>query len=220
MRQFLQNSANIVVIGVALVLLVVNVGPFPDWWEARKAKARAANAWENIMNLEQRPQGIADVDVIIVSDYACAHCRDMYDDVFVALQERPDVRVGHLHFPIAGPVSPSGIAARAAICAMSQDRFNDAHSLLLLNDEWNPRRGSEMDWGAFARVAGIEHEDAFLACIDSADATLELQRHLTAVESLGVSGTPVVLFPGMMHIGRMNILEFMDRVPKGSAAGE
>ena len=71
----------------------------------------------------------ATVTIVKFFDYQCPYCRRMAQQLAKLNKEDPDVRIVYKEFPVFGPVST--LAARAAVGAMRQGKYEEFHLALM-----------------------------------------------------------------------------------------
>lgn len=128
------------------------------------------------------------VTVVEFFDYRCGFCKRSLAAVRMALA-RPGVRVAMREYPILGEGSVR--AARAALAAARQERYEEAHLALMEHE-------GDFDDAAVARIAAeldldLQRLRADMASPDI-DALIEANRALA--RRLGVTGTPAFLVLG------------------------
>ena len=132
------------------------------------------------------------VTVVEFSDYRCGFCKRSLDAVRMAL-ERPGVRVEVREYPILG--GDSVRAARAALAAAMQGRYEQAHLALMAHEgDFDEATIETMaaDWQLDLKRLKADMESA------EVDALLEANRALA--QRLGVTGTPAFLVAGPERI--------------------
>lgn len=128
------------------------------------------------------------ITVVEFFDYRCGFCKRSLDAVRTALA-RPGVRVAMREYPILGEGSVR--AARAALAAARQERYEEAHLALMEHE-------GDFDDATVARIAAeldldLQQLRADMASPDI-DALIEANRALA--RRLGVTGTPAFLVLG------------------------
>jgi protein-disulfide isomerase len=192
-------SAALIVVTIAVVMTVQNARStlrshgvlptavsqlVPDWGSYAQGGIR-------------RGASGAAVTVIMFSDYECDYCASAERE----LKELHERHSGHLatilrHYP--RPTHPeAGVAAKAAICANAQHRFDEMHELLFA------RRTvlSQQKWGEIGVTAGITDSTRFRACLESASADSLLGVDIAAGRRLRVGVTPTILINEKMYDG-------------------
>lgn len=138
--------------------------------------------------------GAEDPAVIIteIMDYRCPYCRAMHDTMVVFVALHPEVRVIYRVYPIFE--GPSIYEAKMAMAAGKQGRFAEMHDILIRRE--NPVTPEEKD-GIVARL-GLDKE-RFDRDMFSWAATQDLIAASSAVEGLGIKGTPAFVINGNVH---------------------
>lgn len=139
-------------------------------------------------------------DVLIVEffDYRCPYCRTVAPRVMDTVRSDGGIRLVMKEFPILGP--DSVYAARAALAAEKQDKYEDFHFALMQVD-------GELDEKAVLSVAQDMNLDLDRLQKDmlSKDIDAALQRNFALAEALGIGGTPAFvigeeLVPGAIDL--------------------
>lgn len=101
----------------------------------QQTKKMAANYSKALFNQNDDPiagNPNGKITVVEFFDYQCPHCVDMAPVMDAIIKANPDVRVIYKEFPIRGPIS--NFAARAALAALKQGKYNEfSHALLTSN---------------------------------------------------------------------------------------
>lgn len=164
--------------------------------QRREGEARRRQAAEavraNLAELTQdpaspvggNPQGT--VTVVEFFDYQCGYCKRQHAAMKQLLQADPDVRLVYKELPILGATSL--FAARAALAAQKQGKYEALHSALMATDE----RLSEP--GVLQLAAQIGLDVARLEK-DMADPSVAaaLERNAQLQRALNIRGTPALV---------------------------
>lgn len=133
------------------------------------------------------------------TDYNCPYCAASFRDVSQLVASDPDLKVIMREWPI---FEGSEMAARMALAAAKQGRYQEFHSALF-------ERGDTSQAGieAVAEAIGLDMERARTDAM-SDEVSVELVRNLTFAQSLGFSGTPAfvtgdTLMPGAVGVERL-----------------
>ena len=142
--------------------------------------------------------GPRDAPVIIVefSDFQCPVCRRLHS-ILVDLQStHKAVAVIYRHYPLEGhPYARD--AARASVCAASQNRFQAFHDTLFAQ----PLSLGKTPWTVLASEAGVSDTAEFSRCMRSTMPDAIVDRDIKAGNDLGVIGTPTLLVNSWMYEG-------------------
>lgn len=133
------------------------------------------------------------------TDYNCPYCAGSFQDVTRLVAEDPELKVIMREWPI---FEGSEMAARMALAAAKQGRYQQFHSALFQRGDTSPK-GVE----AAAVAIGLDMEQARADAM-SDEVSVELVRNLTFAQSLGFSGTPAfvtgdILMPGAVGADRL-----------------
>lgn len=128
------------------------------------------------------------VTVVEFFDYRCGFCKRSLDAVRTALA-RPGVRVAMREYPILGEGSVR--AARAALAAARQERYEEAHLALMEHE-------GDFDDATVARIAAELNLDLqqLRADMESPDVDALIEANRVLARRLGVTGTPAFLVLG------------------------
>jgi protein-disulfide isomerase len=133
------------------------------------------------------PKG--DITVIEFFDYQCPYCKELHPELKKAVEEDGKVRVIYKNWPIFSGVSI--YAARIALAAKYQNKYNEAHEALI---------------GATERLDEARVQDLMAkAGVDMKQAALDLEKNAKAIddtlsrtneqaEAFGFQGTPAFIF--------------------------
>ena len=133
------------------------------------------------------------------TDYNCPYCAASFRDVSQLVADDPDLKVIMREWPI---FEGSEMAARMALAAAKQGRYQEFHSTLF-------ERGDTSEAGieAVAEAIGLDMERARTDAM-SDEVSVELVRNLTFAQNLGFSGTPAfvtgdTMMPGAVGVERL-----------------
>jgi len=133
------------------------------------------------------PKG--DITVIEFFDYQCPYCKQMHPELKKAVEEDGKVRVIYKNWPIFQGVSI--YAARLALAAKYQNKYNEAHEALIGSKE----RLDESRVQDLMAKAGIDMKQAALDLEKNAKAIDDaLSRTNEQAEAFGFKGTPSFIF--------------------------
>lgn len=142
-------------------------------------------------------------DVVIVEffDYNCPYCRQVAEPLRRAVEADGNLKVVMKEWPILGP--ESYFAARAALAAQQQDRYEDLHFALM------ERAGKLTQEQVLAVAESLGLDMARLqADMRSPEIDAALQRTYDLAEALGINGTPAFvvadeILPGAVTMSRL-----------------
>ena len=154
-----------------------------------------------------------DVTVVEFLDYNCPYCKRAMDEVDALIAADPNVRVIVREWPILG--EGSVIAARAALAAREQGRYEDMHKALM-----NLPRSDEASVMAAAERLGLDMAKLAEDMNDPA-VNAHFDRSHELAQAMGFSGTPSFvigeeLLPGVVAVDGMKA--FVDAERARSAA--
>jgi protein-disulfide isomerase len=172
--------------------------------------ARSARAEDdNVLTEEQvlrdpdipvigNPKG--DITIVEWFDYNCPYCRKLAPELRQVVQDDGKVRLVLKDWPILGPVSK--VAARMALAAKYQDKFEAAHEAMIsVNSRITEPRIAELLSGAGLDMDRLKKDlDANAKAIDAV-----LARNNEQAQAFGFNGTPSFIVgkyrvPGVLSI--------------------
>lgn len=127
-----------------------------------------------------------DVTIVEFMDYQCGHCKAMNSVVDSLIKSDPNLRVVYKEFPIFGPTSE--LAAKAALAAQKQGKFQALHDALMSDD--NPLSQAEVM--KLAQSAGID-TTKLTAAMNDAGVEKELKNNLFLAQEMHLEGTPAII---------------------------
>lgn len=139
----------------------------------------------------------APVRIVVFSDYECGACGQ-----FEAVRSRLQARYGDTlavvvrHLPLPSSVAALP-AARAAVCAGAQGRFEELHAYqFAVQDSLG-----QVPWTVLAVRAGITDTLGFQRCLEDPATDTVLRRDHAAAERLGTTVTPTLLIGALLYRG-------------------
>ncbi|MFO8125581.1 DsbA family protein [Yoonia sp.] len=176
--------------------------------EGQRNEAQAAAQAEVLLRqrdfLENDPNapfvGNAEGSTVVVEffDYNCPYCKRAAGDVKALLEADEDVRVVYREWPILG--EGSVFAARAALAARAQDKYEEMHwGLMEMRG-----RAEEASVLVLARSVGLDM-DRLVADMQGEEVNDHIANSLQLAQSLGFTGTPAfvigdALVPGAVPL--------------------
>lgn len=153
--------------------------------------------------VEMTGSASADTTMVIeFTDYECPFCRRMHSALEGAAGSA--FQVIYLHIPIDQLHPMATAAAKSAICAEGQDRFQEMHEYLITTEEWVT---PDVDWAQVAAWVGVPDTESFLRCRDSSETEERLARDARIAQELGVMSTPTFVAREGLHVGIASIAE-------------
>lgn len=144
------------------------------------------------------PKG--DITIVEWFDYNCPYCRKLAPELRQVVQDDGKVRLVLKDWPILGPVSK--VAARMALAAKYQDKFEAAHEAMIsVNSRITEPRIAELLSGAGLDMDRLKKDlDANAKAIDAV-----LSRNNEQAMAFGFNGTPSFIVgkyrvPGVLSI--------------------
>jgi protein-disulfide isomerase len=153
--------------------------------QAKQAKAVLSNNREIIEKdpnapVLGNPEG--NVTVVEFFDYNCPYCKKAADDIKTLIQDDNDIRLVYREFPILG--DGSVFAARAALAARKQGKYEEMHWALMLL-----QRAEEASILKAAGELGLDLEK-LKADMKAPEVDEHIQKSLQLAQVLGINGTP------------------------------
>ena len=150
------------------------------------------------------PGGEGVVTLVEFFDYECPFCKRVAPELEKLVANDPKVRVVYKEFPILGPVSV--IAAKAALAAQAQGKYEPFHNALLA-DATKEHELTEAHIIEIAKNAGVDL-DRLKADVANPDLDLRINANRQLAQALGITGTPGLivgdsLAPGALPYDRL-----------------
>lgn len=143
------------------------------------------------------------------TDYNCPYCAGSFQDISRLVAEDPELKVIMREWPI---FEGSELAARMALAAAKQNRYQAFHAALFERGDTSPQ-GVD----AAAKAVGLNMEQARVDAA-SEEVSVELVRNLTFAQSLGFSGTPAFVTGDTLMPGAVGTDRLREAIAKASAA--
>ena len=184
--------------------------------EQEKAREQLALRTDEIFSDPTSPVGWnddGDITIVEFFDYQCPYCKAVVPTLAQLKKEDDGIRYVYKEWPILGPVSE--VAARAALAAEQQGRYEPFHEALMSL----PGKFKEADIMKVAESVGLDV--ARLRQDMNAPETQEaLARTRALATALGITGTPAFIIgdnivPGAVDINRLKALIKQAREQRG-----
>ncbi|GAA3538726.1 DsbA family protein [Zobellella aerophila] len=149
-----------------------------------QSKLLFANKTDGIMG---NPAG--SIEMVYFTDYNCPYCRRLNTTLLEVLKTEPELKVIVKDVGILGPDSVK--AARLALAAAQESPklYEELHQAMM-----SQQRVQAGALESIADKAGLEVE-TLQARADSKDITNKLNQNMALFRSLGLNGTPALVFP-------------------------
>lgn len=149
------------------------------------------------------PEG--DVTIVEFFDYKCGYCKRAVKDIIDAVDEDGNVRLVYKEFPILS--EQSEVAARAAMAAISQNKYMELHIALMATS-------GDLDESRILRVAEDAGLDTDRLSQDMKDPGLEaaIERNHQIAREIGIEGTPAFIIGNRLvagAVGKERLLEIV-----------
>ncbi|MDJ0608977.1 MAG: DsbA family protein [Kiloniellales bacterium] len=144
--------------------------------------------------------GNPDGDVMVVEffDYNCGYCKTVAEGIRQTIAEDPGIRLVMKEFPILGP--DSQFAARAALAAAEQDRYEELHFALMTA----PGRLNQQKVMSVAGSLGLDL-DKLRRDMNKPEVDAALRRNFELAEGLEITGTPAFVIGSQVFPGALNM---------------
>ncbi len=181
--------------------------------EADQARQQLAARRDDILNDPGSPVGWnpdGDVTIVEFFDYRCPYCRAVAPRLAQLKRQDRGIRYVYKEWPILGPVSK--VAARAALAAWRQGRYEEYHEALMTY----PGQLSEKGVFDTAERLGLDVE-RLRKDMEAPEIAASLARTRDLAETLGITGTPAFvigdqLVPGAVSLDQLKA--FVQRARK------
>jgi protein-disulfide isomerase/thiol-disulfide isomerase/thioredoxin/uncharacterized membrane protein len=152
----------------------------------------------------------APVDIVVFEDFQCPFCKKLSGNLEVLLEERDDVRMAFMHFPMHQSCNAATLrknlhkfacgAATSAVCAEQQGKFWEVHDLQFRNN--GRLRGKNLR--QYANEAGLDMA-AWTACMKDPTTKDKVIASSKVGADAGVTGTPAVFINGRKMVGAQSV---------------
>lgn len=183
---------------------------------------QTAEAKEQEGRLEKTPEGLLDsplspvigpkdakFSIVYFFDYNCGFCKQVDADLNRVISEEKNIKFVFKELPILN--ESSEIAARWAVAANNQGKYQEFHSALM-------QRQGKIDETVLETIAKEKGLDVAKLKVDAASPDIRdaLQKNLDMARELGVRGTPFFLIgqekvPGAIGYSKMKELIAQER---------
>ena len=132
-------------------------------------------------------------------DYQCPPCGILYPELKKLEHEYGNqLRVVFRHFPLTKIHKNAMAAARAAEAARNQNKFDQMHDRLYLNQNaWKDLADARSTFIGYARELGL-NVDRFTRDMDGPEVEQRITSDMQRGSGVGVTGTPTVFIEGQM----------------------
>jgi len=151
-------------------------------------------------------------DVVLVEffDYRCPYCRTVAGPLREAVASDGKVRLVMKEFPILGP--DSVVAARAALAAARQGRYEEFHFALMAIKG----RINEATVMTVARQVGLDI-DRMKIDMESAEISAMLDRNMRLAQALDIGGTPAFVIGDELIPGAVELEQLEQKIAEARA---
>lgn len=191
---------------VLLVVLSLPGGPLRTWFSKWRTHNHLANLaeenWDELAATGARMDTaeVRPATIIEFGNYTCAFCQRDHPLLKALVEARPDITVGIRHYTVSTGHPMAEGAARAAICAESQGRFKEMHSLLFESDDWQDTG----NWRLLAEKVDVPDLAEFERCLGGAAVERRLEEDARLAEALEVTATPTFFYAFGAHVGYLD----------------
>lgn len=152
----------------------------------------------------------APVSIVLFEDFQCPFCKKLSGNIEVLMEEREDIRVAFMHFPMHSQCNSNELkrdlhkfacgAAASAVCAEQQGQFWPMYEMLFRNN--GKLRGKNLR--QYAGAIGLDL-GAWATCMKD-PATIDTIKSDSAVGgAAGVRGTPALFVNGRRLVGAQSV---------------
>ncbi|MGO1246036.1 MAG: DsbA family protein [Oceanisphaera sp.] len=170
----------------------------------QQSKQLFANKTDGIMG---NPNG--KLEMVYFTDYNCPYCRRMNQSLQTLIKDEPELKVIVKDLGILGPDSVQ--AARLALAAAQEAprQYDELHQALM-----GQQRVKTAALATITDKAGLDSK-ALLKMADSEQVSDKLNQNLSLFRSLGLNGTPALVFPdGTLIPGAVDVAGLKDILKK------
>jgi protein-disulfide isomerase len=149
------------------------------------------------------PAGAA-VTILEFSDFECPFCKRVEETIDRLFENRPDIRLIYMQYPILSLHPEAMISAEASVEADRQGKFWEFHDALFDN-------GPPLDRETVLRIAqdvGLD-VDAMRRALDERTHRARVERDMNIGEGLGITGTPTFFINGYRVVGALPYERFV-----------
>jgi protein-disulfide isomerase len=143
-------------------------------------------------------KGPEDAAVVIIefSDFECPFCSRVRDTMHRLMQDRPDVRLIYMQYPILSLHPAAMLPSEASLEAHRQGKFWQYHDALFA-------RGAPFDRESMLEVARQQGLDvaAMREALDRGTHRPQVEREMQIGHGLGITGTPTFFINGYRMVG-------------------
>ncbi|MRX08154.1 thioredoxin domain-containing protein [Pseudoduganella sp. FT25W] len=175
----------------------------------KQASAAVEMMSSDLLSVSSSPVGgnpAGDVTVVEFFDYHCGYCKRVAPAIKELLASDPKVRLIYKQLPILGP--DSIVAARAALAANRQGKYQDFHDALFAADSL-----AEPAIMALAAQHGLDVE-RLRADMNDAQINAELEKNVAMSSPLGINGTPGFVVGNTVAPGALDLEGLRQMVAK------
>jgi protein-disulfide isomerase len=186
-------------------------------WQAQQEQAEKVAAQQNIapnadalFNRASDPIfGNPNGDVVMVEffDYRCGYCKRVTPGLMDMLAKDGNVKLVMKEFPILGP--DSVVAARAALAARKQGKYNDLHMALI-------KTKGALNEGIIMKIASSIGIDTDQLKSDMNDPAIqqEIAETRALAQALKINGTPAFVFSDQVVPGAISPEQMQQHVDR------
>ena len=152
----------------------------------------------------------APISIVLFEDFQCPFCKKLSGNVELLMEERNDVRIAFMHFPMHQQCNAIELrknlhnfacgAAASAVCAEKQGKFWEMHDTLFRNN--GRLRGKNLR--EYAGDIGLDM-NAWAACMKDPATADKVKADSKVGGDAGVSGTPALFVNGRKLVGAQSV---------------
>jgi len=145
----------------------------------------------------------ASFQIVEFSDFECPHCKRAAPSLHAFVNAHRDrVHFVFQNFPLDKSCNPRGgmhehacAMARAVLCALKQNKFNEAHDWIFAHQETLDDNSST----ALASEIGLE-KNSFETCLKAPSTIEELKQEVDRGNNANLEGTPTIFVNGKIYL--------------------
>jgi protein-disulfide isomerase len=178
--------------------------------EKKRAAAAIAARQDDLLQDPASPMAgnpAGDVTVVEFFDYRCGYCKRMAPAVKQLLADDPRLRVVFKELPILS--QESALAARAALAAHKQGKYQALHEALMASDA----SLSMPEILALARELRLDTEK-LQADMNMPEIQSAIQKNRALAQALGINGTPAFIIGAELVPGAIDLPAFKELIAR------
>ena len=148
------------------------------------------------------------LSIVYFGDVNCGFCKQQAPVLEALVKAYPEIRIIYKDLPILGPSSREAAAISLEAKAKSNESYLSLHKQLMTH----PARHDSESIASIVKAQGLNLEELKKAIDD--DINQQLDRNIMLAQSLGITGTPALVFPDEVVGGFTNEDELKKMIEK------